>query len=103
MGCETAVVASAVGGIPEVVVDGQTGLLVTFEQGADAFGSPADPRRFARDLAAALNSLTAEPERAREMGRAGRRRAVEEFDWAAIAERTAALYRRLLERGASGS
>jgi alpha-maltose-1-phosphate synthase len=95
MGCETAVVASAVGGIPEIVVEGETGRLVPFEPGDDAFGSPADPVRFAHDLAAAINELTAEPERARAMGAAGRRRVVEHFGWDAVAERTAALYHRL--------
>jgi alpha-maltose-1-phosphate synthase len=96
MGCEVAVVASAVGGIPEVVVDGETGLLVPFDAGDDAFGSPADPDGFARALAAATNDLLADPDRAREMGRAGRRRAVEAFSWSSVAERTAALYRRLV-------
>jgi alpha-maltose-1-phosphate synthase len=95
MGCEVAVVASAVGGIPEVVVDGQTGVLVPFAPGDDAFGSPADPEGFARDLADALNRVTADPRRAAAMGRAGRQRAVEQFSWASVAERTAALYRRL--------
>ncbi len=96
MACEAPVVASAVGGIPEVVADGETGLLVRFEPGADAFGSPADPEGFARALAAAITSLLDDPERARAMGRAGRRRALEHFAWPAIAERTAELYRRLL-------
>jgi alpha-maltose-1-phosphate synthase len=96
MGCEAAVVASAVGGIPEIVVDGETGLLVELAQGDDDYGSPEDPARFARDLAEAVNALTADPERARAMGRAGRRRVVEHFGWAAVAERTAALYDRVL-------
>lgn len=96
MGCETAVVASAVGGIPEVVVDGETGLLVGFEPGDDDWGSPADPDRFARDLAAAMDTLLADPDRTSAMGRAGRRRAVDSFSWAAIAERTVTLYRELL-------
>ena len=96
MGCETAVVASAVGGIPEVVVDGETGLLVPFEPGADDWGSPADPDGFARALAGRIDELVADPARAAAMGRAGRTRAVESFSWSAIAERTAALYRALI-------
>jgi alpha-maltose-1-phosphate synthase len=78
MACGTAVVGSAVGGIPEVVTDGETGLLVP----------PGDPRA----LAAALNALVREPGRAAAQGRAGRERAVAEFGWQAVAERTAALY-----------
>jgi starch synthase len=95
MACEAAVVASAVGGIPEVVADGGTGILVPFEPGDDAFGSPADAQGYARDLAAAIGRLTGDPERARELGEAGRRRAVEAFSWSAVAQRTAELYRSL--------
>lgn len=84
MACETAVVATSVGGIPEVVVDGVTGLLVP----------PADPR----ELADALNALVADPVRARALGRAGRERVVEHFTWARIAERTLEVYRRASER-----
>ena len=93
MACETPVVASAVGGIPEVVVDGETGLLVPVELGPD--GDPVDPARFASDFAARVNELLAEPERARAMGAAGRTRAVETFSWSAIADETVALYERL--------
>jgi alpha-maltose-1-phosphate synthase len=96
MGCEAPVVASAVGGIPEVVVDGETGLLVPFEPGDDAFGSPADPDGFARDLAAAIDRLCTDRDLGARMGRAGRQRVVDHFSWGAVAERTAALYRRLL-------
>lgn len=95
MACEAAVVASAVGGIPEVVVDGETGHLVALEPGDDPFGSPAQPARFARDLADRLNALVADPDRARAMGRAGRRRVEEHFSWPAIAHQTAAQYERL--------
>jgi starch synthase len=87
MACGAAVVASDVGGIPEVVVDGETGLLVHYDS--------ADPDGFAAGLAERLNELLADPERARTMGEAGRRRAVEEFSWARIAEQTLALYRTL--------
>jgi starch synthase len=94
MACEAPVVASAVGGIPEVVVDGETGLLVPVALGAD--GNPTDPARFAADFAARVNELLADPERARRMGKAGRVRAVGEFSWGAIAEQTVALYERLI-------
>jgi len=93
MACGAPVVASAVGGIPEVVVDGETGLLVPVALGAD--GSPVDPARFASDFARAVNELLADPARARRMGEAGRRRAVDDFSWRAVAERTVALYERL--------
>jgi starch synthase len=82
MACSTAVVASRVGGIPEVVVEGETGLLVP----------PEDPAA----LAAAINELVADPDRARTLGEAGRRRAVEEFGWERIARQTAELYRSLV-------
>jgi alpha-maltose-1-phosphate synthase len=95
MACETAVVATATGGIPEVVADGATGLLVPIEQADDGTGTPVDPDRFVHGLAAAVNALVSDPQRAAEMGRAGRRRAVEEFSWATIAERTMAVYRAL--------
>lgn len=96
MACETAVVATRTGGIPEVVDDGVTGLLVPFEPAADGSRVPVDPARFAGDIASRVNELLADPARAAAMGRAGRARAVEEFSWAAIAERTVELYRRLL-------
>jgi alpha-maltose-1-phosphate synthase len=82
MACGSAVVASKVGGIPEVIVDGETGLLVP----------PDDPA----SLAVALNELARDPERAAAMGRAGRERAVAEFDWSTIAARTAELYAELV-------
>jgi glycogen synthase len=95
MACQTPVVASAVGGIPEVVVDGETGVLVPLELAADDPMSPADHDRYARDLAEAVNGLMADPERRARMGEAGRRRAVAEFSWSAIADQTVALYRSL--------
>ncbi len=97
MACERPVVATAVGGIPEVVVDGETGVLVPLEMRPDEPMTPADPDRFAADMAAAINALMADPERRRAMGVAGRRRAVEHFAWSAIADRTVALYRDLVE------
>ena len=93
--CETPVVASAVGGIPEVVVDGETGLLVAVELREDDPMSPVDPARLARDLASAINVLVADPARREAMGRAARRRAVEVFAWPAIASQTVELYRSL--------
>ncbi|MGP3964233.1 glycogen synthase [Nonomuraea sp. 3N208] len=90
MACETAVVATATGGIPEVVADGETGLLVPIDQGAD--GTPHDPDRFAADLADRVNTLLADPDRAAAMGKAGRARAVEHFSWERIAHRTMELY-----------
>ncbi|MCK2216900.1 glycogen synthase [Actinomadura sp. ATCC 31491] len=93
MACETAVVATATGGIPEVVADGETGLLVPVEQDRD--GTPHDPERFAADLAERVNALLGDPGRARAMGLAGRARAVEHFSWERIAHRTADLYAKL--------
>ncbi|MFI0421753.1 glycogen synthase [Spongiactinospora sp. 9N601] len=93
MACETAVVATATGGIPEVVDDGVTGLLVPVDQAAD--GTPHDPGRFAADLAERINALLGDPARAAELGRAGRARAVERFSWTTIAARTAELYSRV--------
>jgi starch synthase len=87
MACETAVVASRVGGIPEVVVDTETGLLVDY--------TPDDPTGFERRFAEAVNALAADPDRAKRMGAAGRRRAVADFAWGAVAERTVELYRSL--------
>ena len=100
MACETPVVASAVGGIPEVVVNGETGVLVPLALSADDPMSPADPDAYARDLASAVNRLMGDaPLRAR-MGVAGRQRAAEQFSWSAIADETVALYRRLVASAA---
>jgi len=96
MACETAVVATATGGIPEVVADGETGVLVPIDQVADGTGTPVDPDRFVNDLAAALTSLIEDPARAEQLGLAGRRRAVEHFSWSRIAEDTLEVYRSVL-------
>jgi starch synthase len=87
MACETAVVASAVGGIPEVVDDGVTGTLVPYDE--------HDPVAFERGLTDAINALVADPARAQAMGKAGRERAVSAFGWDAVAQRTTALYQSL--------
>jgi len=96
MACARPVVATAVGGIPEVVVDGETGRLVPVEFRPDEPMTPRDPDRLASDLADAINALMADPALRDRMGAAGRRRAIEEFSWSSIAERTVALYDRLL-------
>lgn len=96
MACGAAVVASATGGIPEVVQDGVTGALVPLEQMTDGTGTPLNPDGFVADFAAALNSLLADPVRARSMGAAGRRRAEEKFSWDSIAQSTLDVYGKLL-------
>jgi starch synthase len=93
MACGTAVVASDVGGIPEIVVNGETGILVHIDLGPD--GQPADPDRFIADLAAACNAVVADPATAERMGALGRKRAVAEFSWPSIAQRTVELYQSL--------
>ena len=98
MACEAPVVATATGGIPEVVVDGETGWLVPIEQRQDGSGIPLDADRFVADLAAALTDAVSDPERARRMGLAGRTRAVEAFSWASIGEQTLDVYRSVLAR-----
>ena len=92
MACERPVVATAVGGIPEVVVDGETGLLIPVTFRPDEPMTPDDPDRLAADLAAAVNALMADPARRARMGAAGRRRALERFSWSSIAAKTVALY-----------
>ena len=99
MACGTPVVASAVGGIPEVVVDGETGLLVSFEQHAESPFEPVDPPQFSAGLAAAINQLLADEELRARMGRAGRRRVEEQFAWSVVAQRTVDLYQSLVGTG----
>ncbi|WP_422739376.1 glycogen synthase [Micromonospora sp. WMMD729] len=96
MACETAVVATATGGIPEVVADGETGLLVPIEQATDGSGTPLKPETFVADLAAAINTLLADPARTERFGLAGRRRAVEHFSWDAVARQTLDIYRSVI-------
>jgi starch synthase len=94
MACETAVVATATGGIPEVVADGVTGLLVPIEQERD--GTPVHRDRFVGDLARLLAELATDPGRAAAFGKAGRERAVEHFSWRAVAAHTMDVYRAVL-------
>jgi len=96
MACRAPVVASATGGIKEVVVDGETGYLVPFDQ-EPVTGFPLDPRKFAQDLAARIRELLEDPELCRRYGDAGRRRVEDTFSWKAIAHQTIALYQRLIE------
>ena len=96
MACRAPVVASATGGILEVVVEGETGHLVPFA--ADPVTTfPADPAQFAKDLAAGVTDLLADPVKAKAWGEAGRKRVEEKFAWEAIADQTIALYRELIE------
>ncbi|MDD5200546.1 MAG: glycogen synthase [Terrimicrobiaceae bacterium] len=97
MACETAVVASAVGGIKEVVVSGETGTLVAIEQMTASPFEPIDPDKFSRDLAAAINDFMADPAKRAAFGKAGRRRAEQMFGWDAIAKKTADLYATLVK------
>ena len=95
MACRAPVVASATGGILEVVVEGETGHLVPFE--ADPVTTfPNDPAKFSRDLADRINELLADPAKARAMGEAGRKRVEDHFSWTAIAAQTIKLYKSLI-------
>ena len=95
MACRAPVVASATGGILEVVVDGETGFLVPFE--ADPVTTfPSDPDRFALDLATRITELLNDPEKCRKFGDAGRQRVEEIFSWSSIADQTIALYEQLI-------
>ncbi len=102
MACEAPVVASAVGGIKEVVVHGETGYLVPLEQRDESPFEPVHPEQFARDLAARLNALLANEALRKTMGQNGRRRAEAHFSWAAIAQKVLALYRSLTQEKTSG-
>jgi glycogen synthase len=95
MACETAVVASNVGGIPEVVVPGETGLLVDVGLAPGGF-APIDPQGFSDALAAAINRLASDPDLCKRFGQAGRRRVEAHFSWASIAQRTLNLYGKIL-------
>jgi len=96
MACETAVVASAVGGIKEVVVHGETGLLVQLEQQEEAPFEPKNPDKFSRDLAEGVNQLITDKELTNKMAKNGRRRVEDTFDWIAIAKQVEDLYKSLI-------
>ncbi|MCQ9164654.1 glycogen synthase [Arthrobacter sp. STN4] len=98
MACGAAVVASATGGIPEVVAHGETGLLVPLEQLADGTGTPLDPDKFVADFAKALVEVVGDPVRARSMGEKGRVRAQQNFSWESIVEKTLDVYRSVLPK-----
>jgi len=98
MACETAVVATAVGGIKEVVVDGETGFLVPLEQMKETPFEPLNPGKFSCDLAARINQLMQDRQLREKFGKAGRKRAEEEFSWSAIARETEKLYAALVKQ-----
>ena len=95
MACAVPVVASAVGGIPEIVVPEVTGKLVPFKNDGSSFGTPLDRNQFADTLACAINELLEDPIRAKRMGEAGRKRVIDVFSWQAVAQQTATLYKSL--------
>ena len=95
MACGTAVVASAVGGIKEVVVDGETGFLVPLEQMKESPFEPLNPEKFSRDLAGKINQLMKDRQLREKFGKAGRKRVEEKFSWSTIAQKTKALYESL--------
>ena len=97
MACVTPVVASAVGGIKEVVIHGETGLLVPIEHAGPCDREPKDPEKFSQDLAAALNSLLSSPEKRKLMGQKARARVEEHYSWESVARQTLAFYRHLIK------
>ena len=96
MACETAVVASAVGGIKEVVVDGETGILIPLEQQKAAPFEPVNPDKFAKDLANGINKVINNKALKESMAKKGRKRVEEYFDWIAIAKQVEDLYKSLI-------
>jgi glycosyltransferase involved in cell wall biosynthesis len=97
MACETPVVASAIGGIPEVVVEGETGFLVPFAPVSENNFEPKQPEQLARDLAKAVNKLFESPEKMREMGVKSRQRVEQRFSWSSIARQTLSFYQELID------
>jgi glycogen synthase len=102
MACETPVIAAEVGGIPEIVVPGETGILVPFEAEGGGSAEPRDPDRYSRALASAINELMGAPERRTAMGKASRARVLANFSWRYIAGVTLDFYRDLLGEGKRG-
>lgn len=98
MACETPVIASAVGGIPEVVEPGETGLLVSLDPASPTDVEPAHPEKFARDLAAAVNSLLETPDKIKAMGRKARKQVEQSFSWVSIARKTVDFYQEIKRR-----
>ena len=96
MACETPVIASKVGGIPEIVVDGETGVLIGFDADDSGNFEPRRPAQFSEQLAAAVNELMSDSERREQMGKAGRARVLERFTWSSVAQRTLNFYRDLI-------
>jgi len=96
MACETAVVASAVGGIPEIIVDGVTGYLVPYEPVSDSETEPKDPVKFSKNLATRVNELLADESKRTSFGKAGRKRVEDIFSWRAIAETTVSYYSKVI-------
>ena len=96
MACEIPVVASAVGGMKEVILPEETGLLIPLEQQTESPFEPIDPDQFAKDLAAGINHLMADPDLRLRMGQAGRHRVEQHFSWSSIARQTLALYERVV-------
>lgn len=95
MACETPVVGSRVGGMKEIILPGETGLLIPLDQQTESPFEAIDPAAYSRDLAAGINELMRDPDRCAAMGRAGRQRVLEKFSWAEIARETLDLYRKI--------
>ena len=93
---ELPVVGTATGGIPDCIAEGETGYLVPIEQLTDGSGTPTNPEKFHRDMAERITKLIEDPELAKKMGKAGRKRVEEKFSWQTVADKTVELYRSLL-------